>query len=261
MNLRSELLNYGINSRGPGVRWFGGKATPDSLEYLDLVEPSGPKEPDEVMPDGVAENQGRPLLFFVNASRLVKPSDEQQEQLKKLRRTLGCRGDRAYLAVVRPGVLEVTPVSLADRTLDWETYDRGSKKALTFFSRLALGRCDELESGEDNEFLFTQMFKLVDRTATRLEELKLKRTDVLSLVGRALFFRFLRDRAVLADRDRHKIAPRTGSLLACFDNAESAAATCQWLDRTFNCDFLPLTYDGSRGFFAAIYLPPGGRVF
>src|SRR5215203_4532331 len=116
VNLKNELPNYGVNVRGAGVRWFGGNATPDALDYLDLVEPSGPKEPGEVLPDGVAENQGRPLLFFINSSRLAKSNDEQNIQLKKLRRTLGCRGDRAYLAVVRPGTLDVTPVSLADRT-------------------------------------------------------------------------------------------------------------------------------------------------
>ncbi len=261
LDLKTELPNYGINVRGLGVRWFGGKATPDGIDYLDLVEPSGPAEPGEVLPDGVAENQGRPLLFFVNSSRLAKSHDEQNTQLKQLRRTLGCRGDRAYLAVVRPGTLDVTPVSLADRTPEWQIYQRGSNKALTFFSRLALGRCDELEEGEDNEFLFTQMFKLVDRTATRLEQLNVKRSDVLSLVGRALFFRFLRDREVIKEEDRPKIVPKANSLLECFDNADNSAATCQWLDKTFNGDFLPLTDDGSRTFFDDLGQRIGGRIF
>ncbi len=261
VNLKAELPHYGINSRGPGVRWFASGATPDALDYLDLVEPSGRMRPDEVMPDGVAENRGRPLLFFVNASRLARVPDEQDAQLKNLRRALGCRGDRAYLAVVRPGALDVTPVSLADPRPEWQIYERGSNKALTFFSRLALGRCDELEEGEDNEFLFNQMFKLVDRTATRLEQLKVKRADVLSLVGRALFFRFLRDRQVIKEDNRPKIAPRASLLVECFDNAENAAATCQWLDRTFNGDFLPLTDDGSRAFFEDRGQRTGGRIF
>ena len=106
-------------------------------------------------------------------------------------------------------------MSLADRTPDWRIYRRGSNEALTFFSRLALGRCEELEAGEDSELMFKEMFNLVDRTATRLEQLNLKRVDVLSLVGRALFFRFLRDREVITEDDHQKIAPRAGSLLAC----------------------------------------------
>jgi N-6 DNA Methylase len=261
MNLRTELPNYGINSRGSTVRWFHGNATPDALDYLDLVEPSGTKQPDEVMPDGVAENQGRPLLFFINANQLARSPDKQNGQLKTLRRTLGCRGDRAYLAVIRPGTLDVTPVSLANRTPEWQTYKRGSNKALTFFSRLSLGRCDELEEGEDNEFLFNQMFKLVDRTATRLEQLRVKRADVLSLVGRALFFRFLRDREVIKEDNVSKIAPRANRLVECFDNAENATATCQWLDKTFNGDFLPLTDEGSRVFFDDLGRRIGGRIF
>jgi hypothetical protein len=261
MNLRNELPNYGITGRGSAVRWFRGHATPDALDYLDLVEPAGTKQPNDVMPDGVAENQGRPLLFFINANRLARSPSEQNGQLKSLRRTLGCRGDRAYLAVVRPGALDVTPVSLADQTPEWQIYKRGSNEALTFFSRLAFGRCDELEEGEDNEFLFNQMFKLVDRTATRLEQLKVRRADVLSLVGRALFFRFLRDREVIKEDDLSKIAPRANCLIECFDNAENAAATCHWLDKTFNGDFLPLTDDGSRVFFDDLGRRIGGRIF
>lgn len=261
VNVRTELSSYGINTRGAEVRWFGKEAAPEDLDYLDLVEPSGTKGPGEVLPDGVAENQGRPLLFFVNAGRLAHAPDEQQKQLKALRRTLGCRGDRAYLAVVRPGALDVTPVSLADRTPEWQTYEKGSNKALTFFSRLALGRCDELEEGEDNEFLFSQMFQLVDRTATRLEQLRVKRSDVLSLVGRALFFRFLRDRNIIKEENCPKIAPRANRLVECFDNAENAAATCQWLDKTFNGDFLPLTDNGSHAFFDDLGQRIGGRIF
>ncbi|MCG3147493.1 MAG: hypothetical protein PCFJNLEI_00933 [Verrucomicrobiae bacterium] len=257
INLQAELLNYGVNTRGAGVRWFGKVATPDALDYLDLVEPREPQGPDKLLPDGVAENQGRPLLFFINANRLAQPVHEQEAQLKKLRRDLACRGDRAYLAVVRAGSLDVTPVSLTERTLEWSQYQPGSNQALTFFSRLALGRCEPLDEGDQRDFLFQEMFLLVDRTATRLSQLHLKRADVLSLIGRALFFRFLRDRAVIDEEHRHKIVPGAKSLLECFDNADNAWATSQWLDKTFNGDFLPLTEDGSRKFFENI----GSRVF
>ena len=50
-------------------------------------------------------------------------------------------------------------------------------------------------------------------------------------------------------------------MLACFDSAENAAATCEWLDKTFNGDFLPLSDDGSRSFFDDIGRRTGGRVF
>ena len=261
MNLTAELNHYGVNTRSKSVRWFSDGVTPDLIDYLDLIEPKGRQKNHLLLPDGVAENQDRPLLFFINGSRLAKEAEEQQHQISDLRRVLACRGDRAYLAIVRPGTLDVIPVRLKDRNEDWETYRAGADNSLTFFSRLALGRCDELPAGPEVDFLFKEMFQLVDRTATRLEQLKVKRTDVVSLVGRALFFRFLKDRDIITDSDLKKIAPRAQTLEQCFDNAANTAATSKWLDRTFNGDFLPLTDGGSLEFFESLAQRLGGRVF
>lgn len=260
VNLSAELSHYGINSRSESVRWFSDAATPDSIEYLDLIEPQGTHAQRLVKPDGVVENQDRPLLFFINQGHLAQCPDEQQ-QIQDLRRSLACRGDRAYLAVVRPGTLDVVPVSLKDQTLQWKEFKAGTPEALTFFSRLALGRCEELPAGKEVDFLFKEMFELVDKTATRLEQLKLKRTDVVSLVGRALFFRFLADRSIVKDTDLKKICPGAASLLECFDNAENATATSRWLDKTFNGDFLPLTDEGCLEFFESLGQRTGKRVF
>lgn len=65
--------------------------------------------------------------------------------------------------------------------------------------------------------------------------------EVLALVGRALFTRFLLDRGILAE----STAPTLWRLLgqdgaAAFSSAEQAATTCQWLDQTFNGEFMPL---------------------
>ncbi|HWB01395.1 MAG TPA: N-6 DNA methylase [Verrucomicrobiales bacterium] len=261
MNLSSELSHYGVNPRSKSVRWFRDNATPELIDYLDLIEPRGPAGADQLMPDGVAENQERPLLYFVNESRLAQAPEDGRRQVSNLRRTLACRGDRAYLAIVRPGTLDVAPVSLQDQTTDWITYRAGSEKALTFFPRLALGRCEDVPSGPEVDFLFKEMFQLVEKTASRLEQLKVKRTDVLSLVGRTLFFRFLKDRSIITDRYLKKISPGAASLEQCFDNAENAAATSNWLDRTFNGDFLPLTDGGSLEFFQSLTQRLGQRVF
>ncbi|MFZ4768364.1 MAG: type I restriction endonuclease subunit M, partial [Roseimicrobium sp.] len=261
INLPAELSNYGINSRSKSVRWFRDEATPDLIDYLDLVEPQGPQAERLIIPDGVVENQERPLLFFVDQGHLAVPPNEQQQQINDLRRTLACRGDRAYLAIVRPGTLDVIPVSLKDRTSEWKHFDAGSPEAITFFSRLALGRCEDLPAGGEVDYLFKEIFTLVDKSATRLEQLKVKRTDVLSLVGRALFFRFLKDRSIVKDTDLKKICPRAASLIECFDDAENAAATCRWLDKTFNGDFLPLTDDGSVEFFESLGKRTGKQVF
>ena len=249
VSLSAELQNYGLTSRS--LRLLGDAVGPELVDYLDLVKPRSPTGRPELLPDAVGESQGRPLLFVINESRLARPAAEQESQLKHLRRILACRGDRAYLARVRPGELLVTPVSLSDRPPEWESYRPGTGEALTFFSRLALGHFDGQGEPDDADFVFKEMFNLLNQGADRLAHL-LGRTNVLSLVGRALFFRFLRDRHVVTDRDTNQIAPNADGLLACFDNAENAHATSQWLDRTFNGDFLPLTDGGSRAFFDGI---------
>ncbi len=249
LNIKTELQNYGVASSI--IRLFRDAATPELLDYLDLVEPRGLDAQQELLPDGVAESQGHPLLFFVNESRLLLPSEEKEVKFDHLRRSLACRGDRAYLARILPGELRVTPVNLADRTPEWRLYRANSGEAITFFSRLAEGYYDGKGEPSDADFVFKEMFNLlncgIDRIAHRIGW-----EDVLSLVGRALFFRFLKDRQIVTERDTKRIAPQANELLACFDNAENAYATSQWLDRTFNGDFLPLRDNGNRAFFLNI---------
>ncbi|MEO6787924.1 MAG: N-6 DNA methylase, partial [Chthoniobacteraceae bacterium] len=260
LNLKTAAQSYGVSSRS--FRELGGTAKSESLDYLDLLhsEHDDSKE-GSLLPDGVAESQGRPLLFIVNESRLAQAPAEQAQQLKTLRRKLACRGDRAYLARIRPGELAVVPVSLDDRTPAWKLYTPGTPEALTFFTRLANGHYDGEGEPKEADYVFAAMFKLVWSVADRLAALKLKRTDVLSLMGRALFFRFLSDRNVVREIDCRKIAPNAASIADCFANAENAASTSAWLDKTFNGDLLPLTDDGSTGYFAEIGQRTGGRVF
>lgn len=249
IKLKKELENYGVAGRS--IRLFRDVVSPDLLDYLDLIEPRGLDRPEELLPDGVAESQGHPLIFLVNESRLAASSEEKEAKLSYLRRILACRGDRAYLARVRPGELLVTPVNLSDRTPEWKLYRAGSGEAITFYSRLALGHFDGKGEPDDADFVFKEMFNLLNYGIDRIAH-QLGWADVLSLVGRALFFRFLRDRHIITERDTRRIAPSAIELLSCFDNAENARATSEWLDRTFNGDFLPLTDNGSRDFFDRI---------
>jgi SAM-dependent methyltransferase len=234
MNLKAELENYGITN----TRLFGDSAKPELLDYLDLVEP---RESSGLLPDGVAESQGRPLLFFVNESRLTQTTAEQDKNYAELRRKLACRGDRAYLARIRPGELKVVPVSLDDRMPEWQIYNRDTPEALTFFTRLAHGHYLEGEKPKDADYVFSAMFKLVWSVADRLAKLDLNPADVLSLMGRALFFRFLIDRKIVRENNRPAIAPKASCLEDCFGNAKNSDSTSAWLDEKFNGDLLPLT--------------------
>lgn len=256
LNVRVEVRRYGVSSSN--YLDLGGETSAELLDYLDLCKQDVDSHlrKGDILPDGVAESRGRPLLFVVNESRLAQAPREQEQQLEILRRKLACRGDRAYLARLRPGELAVVPVSLDDRTPAWKRYTPGTPEAQTFFSRLSQGHYDGNGEPKDTDYVFSAMFKLVWSVADRLASLRLKRSDVLSLMGRALFFRFLKDRQVVQESDCRNIAKRATSIDDCFSNAENTASTSTWLDKTFNGDLLPLIDDIEE-----IGHRTGGRVF
>jgi len=65
--------------------------------------------------------------------------------------------------------------------------------------------------------------------------------EVLALMGRALFTRFLLDRGILSAATAPSLWKKLGGDGAnAFDSAGRAAATCKWLDDVFNGEFLPL---------------------
>jgi len=259
--LRDRLRHYGVPPDRPSVKFFTEGPRPELIEYLDLVQS---RREGEFLPDGVAESQGKPLLYFVNDSRLAQPQEQRDSQLRRLRRALGCRGQRAYLAVVKPaGILEVVPVSLDEKTPDWQQYRRDTGQAITFFSRLALGHYDGKGEPTQADYAFHGMLKLLTEAGKRLADspYNLNKLDVLSLIGRALFFRFLYDREIVTPDYAERIAPKAADLAACFDTAENAAATCKWLNDTFNGDFLPLTDDGGLAFFRKAAEQSNGEVF
>lgn len=252
------MRSYGVTRL---VRPFDRGASPELLDYLDLVEP---RRDHPLLPQGVAESRGRPLLFFIDeTSPAAGPSttpDTYEKNLGDLRRLLASRGDRAYLARVLPGELRVVPVSLEHKTPKWEVYREGTGRAATFFTRLTEGQYDGPGEPRESDFVFSKMFELLKHAADELAS-KLSRADVLSLVGRALFFRFLFDRQVIKNEDTANISPTANNIRSCFDSAEAATATCRWLDVTFNGDFLPLTNSGDRVFFDSIAETTNNEVF
>ncbi len=99
-----------------------------------------------------------------------------------------------------------------------------------------------------------------------IDELDVSSNDAISLVGRALFARFLGDRDLL----RESIAPGgPEQVAALFDGSEQAEKTSDWLDDTFNGDFLPLSeglffqlpQEAFRTLGNIMYRTPGGQIF
>jgi type I restriction-modification system DNA methylase subunit len=254
MSISAQLQLYGVPESN--VKPLQG-ATPDLLDYLDLV---GLGNEATLLPDYVAESQGQPLLYIVDQRSLSYSHLPQESQYSVLRHTLACRGQRAYLARLLPGELRVIPVE-STKDAQWQIYSETSTEALSFFPRLALGHYDGKGDSSQGDFVFEQMFKLLDQVATTLDEYALQPADILSLVGRTLFFRFLCDRQIIKEDNVKAIAPLASSLEDCFETAENATSTCAWLDKTFNGNFLPLSGDSLVEFFRDVANKTHNSIF
>ena len=232
--------------------------SPELADYLDLLPGKS-----AVALDAVGECRGKPLLYFVHHNRLSANAAQHAHGLRSLRRELGSRGERAYLAIVEPGLVRVVPVSLKSRNDDWKSYRLGEDETFALFSRLSLGHYEGGGEPEKADYVFVAMFGLLDHVARKLAENdhQLDRSDVLSLVGRALFLRFLGDRGVVTKKHIQKISPYAKCLEDCFRDARNSAHTCAWLDDTFNGDFLPLTQKGSRAWFQTTGKQTSGEIF
>jgi len=216
-----------------------------AMNYLDLIAGAdGGSCNNELLPDAVAECQGRPLLYVISSARLGLETANRDAQLRQLRRTLGSRGERAYLGILEPGQLTVIPVNLSSDLPTPERYVAGTGRALTFFSRLSLGEYDGKGEAATPDYVYAEMLRLLQHVADELADGHgLVGGDVLSLVGRALFFRFLCDRDIVKPASRRSISPDANSLTECFETVANIAATSAWLDSTFNGDFLRLIPD------------------
>ena len=106
---------------------------------------------------------------------------------------------------------------------------------------------------EEPDYVFGTIHDLMTRSSKLLIETHaLNPLDVLSFLGRSLFFRFLWDRKIVRSSELHSICPHAKSFGDCFRNVTNSVATCRWLDETFNGDMLPLSGELYIGF------QPGG---
>lgn len=227
---------------------FGGDPTelrlldddgPDLLPYATLLTARRGGNDLLASVSAVYEWQGAPLLFLVDGDTL-----EGEDHLHKIRRLLAMRGDAPYLAVVGPGRLDVYRIALDNKSprqarIEWGD-DRDDKRAA--LARLANVRPQAAIS--QRNWISNVVLSLLTGSISKLIAIDgVTDEDAISLVGRALFTRFLADRNLL---------PVTlccaDSGVSLFDNRNVAAKTSDWLDATFNGDLLPL----SDGIFAML---------
>lgn len=271
--LEKESQKYGC----PPLVPLDGEPGPAQLSYLDLLRArKAARSKTKILPEAVAEFQGRPLLYLVAGS--TKP--ETGSQFRELQQLLANRGEHACIALVQPGQMTVYPINLDPLQLvvPPEIITITDPRAPLFFQSLAAGTQTVAGMPKEADYVFEKIHALLKGASAELTGAlgkPLKPLEVLSTTGRALFFRFLHDRGIVRLADLPFICPRAtpGDLLDVFSDPVKATATSAWLDETFNGDLLPLvngvnpkTSRTQRrkaylSFFEAAEKATGGRLF
>ena len=205
--------------------------SPDLLPYATVTTARRNADATLGVVEAVYEWQGAPLVFLVNADSL-----QGHVHIQRIRRLLAMRGDAPYVAVVAPGRLDVYRVALDRKSLRQARVDWDDSMRSAIFPRLASVRPKGVITNRG--WIFNVILSLLTDSMTALIELNVPHDDAISLVGRALFTRFLADRDLLPAHMSD--AANTASLFATRDNA---TRTSEWLDTTFNGDMLPLSAD------------------
>ena len=238
LHLTEQTRAYGC----PELVHLAGKPTSAHVDYLDLLRDrlSAP-----LLPEAVAEFQGRPVMYLVDGEVAREASNRDADAVQKLQLLLANRSEQACLGIVRPGSLDVYPINLDRKQLAKATplfVQQSASDAPTFFQSLAAGAVPLQGQPKEADSVFHEIHHLLSKASATLVG-RMRPLDVLSVTGRALFFRFLLDRHIILDSERGEICPDATDLKDSFSNAEKAAATSCWLDETFNGDLLPLTLD------------------
>lgn len=237
MNTANVVRAFGCHD----VVELDSKQTPRHLDYLDLLKVSGRGS---LKVNAVAEFQSRPLLYIVSGDQIRNLDNNKLLDLQCL---LANRGERAYLGVLSPGELDVYPINLnrsALAKIRKRTINQESPEAPLFFQSVVNGFFAMEGQPEAPDYVFKTILDLMTKSSEILiGKYELDPLDILSFLGRALFFRFLWDRRIIVSSELRSVCPHAESLGECFHNVGNSVATCQWLDETFNGDLLPLSGD------------------
>ena len=256
----------------PELITLNGPQTDSHLNYLDLMRP---RDEATLLPHAVAEFQGRPLLYLIDdleGGPGLGPIDQHANKLCQL---LANRSEHALLGRVRPGELTLYPINLNRAVLQDApsvTLSVRSPDAPWFFQKLATGSYTIEGQAQAPDYVFDEIHRLLTSADEELAD-QMPPLEILSVTGRALFFRFLHDRKIVLPRELADICPSAESLKDVFSDATRAAATSCWLDETFNGDFLPLVDNSHstlsaktrlrayKNFFREVDKRTSGRVF
>lgn len=257
----TDLIKRTLRDHGAaieGVRFFDSDAA-DLLAYATLTSVRNPDGGDLQAVCGVYEWQQQPLAFLVDG-QLV----DDQNHLRRIRRMLAMRGGAPYIALIQGGALVVYSVGL-----DAATADAAQVKlpANLLPAQVVPHLSNERPGLTRRRWIEQVVLSLLDEAISFLiEMIQVPSEQAISLVGRALFTRFLADRGLMSDKDALLVAGTPVDRL--FDTAESASRINAWLDSTFNGDLLPLSRDAMASFSPRVYgvvgdimrRAPGGQL-
>lgn len=246
-NLQDWFAKTGVASESTVD--FSAIAGPRHVRYLDLLRGD---DTQELLPDAVVESGGVPLVYIVRRDTLGSMRTDTAG-LSQLVRVLACRADARYLAVLEPGQVVVYPVLMDDELPAPVLSDTEAAHYAKFRGMLS-GSASDVASNVSTRksrkaaarWLDSLLFQLLTDAAREIHRCAplLTVQQVLALVGRALFFRFLVDRHIVNEAELPHISHRASDLSSVFSNLDALMDTCIWLDRTFNGDLLSL--GGSR---------------
>ena len=222
------LTEFGADPAG--LRDLDGDG-PDLLPYATLMTARRNHHETLGVVEAVYEWQDAPLVFLIYEDSL-----QDYEHLLRIRRLLAMRGDAPYMGVVAPGSLNVYRIALDRKSVRQarvDIDDKGGARSAVFPK---LGNVRPSAAITTKNWISNVVLNLLTGSTTSLIELDLSDEDAISLVGRALFTRFLADRALLPEG---RSDPRMAASL--FDTPVVASETSRWLDATFNGDLLPLS--------------------
>lgn len=265
MDLRNNLKAYGAS---PEEVILLDSERHELVNYLDLLAArkgaTALGRAPALCPDAVIEVEGRPALYILDVRQLSNTEHSQRDELLTLRRSLACRGDAAPLAVLQPGQI-VLFASDSMTTLPAPVIVPQQDPLAPMLIRDLLAGIDlptELQqfslhsqNGADSEAIYDLLFRLLNEVTDDLnatKPLKGRFDEILSLVGRALFTRFLIDRGIINKQTFPELFTATSRPEDCFTHAQGAARVCEWLEANFNGELLPLPDKDYRQYFTAL---------
>ena len=228
-DLRASLEEFGADPSA--LQLLDDEERPELLPYATLMAARRNGDPTLSVVQAVYEWQGEPLIFLVDAELL----EDDGDQLKRIRRLLAMRGDAPYLGVVAPGSLRVYRIALDKKPLHRAQVEWGDGGSARSAFVLLGNQRPQAATAADRGWISNVVLRLLNGSMTRLiKEFDVSHKDAISLVGRALFTRFLADRDLLP-KGKSERAPHL------FDTQKEAEETSDWLNDTFNGDILPLS--------------------